>query len=108
MPDGASREFALPESLWRVFDHVVETLVAVDAVMRDTVRSWEGDPTPGLDRHLAHVLIEIEEFQRDAANELAAFGAFCGRQPMTPDGLRRMQEEARRLRAAQRMVWFGE
>lgn len=99
MPDGQRQSVTTTRAAWTSFDDLAADEFFDAETLIDYADHLRGDDTEHeFGYWLEHAMMCVQKRQRRDEQSLATFNRFCARQPKNDEGLRRIEEEAQRLR----------
>lgn len=98
MPDGRRQPVTMTRAGWRSFDDLAADEFFDARTLIEYAMHYRGDDTSrGFGEWLEHAVMRVQQRQRQDEQLIAEFHRFCARQPQTKEGLRRIEEEAKRM-----------
>ncbi len=100
LPNGLVKSVTMTRAGWTSFDDLAGDEFFDAETLIDYADHIRGDDTKNcFGFWLEHAMMCVQEGQRQDEQSLAAFNRFCARQPRNDEGIRRIEEEALRIKA---------
>lgn len=97
--NGQPRSVTMSRAAWTSFDDLAADEYFDAETLVDYANHLRSDDTKhDFGYWLEHAMMRVQERQRRDEHSLAEFNRFCARQPRNEEGLRRIEEEAQRMR----------
>jgi hypothetical protein len=90
---------------WSMYEELIGLGVPASELLASARAEHAREPSHDLSEWMAGVVVFMAENARDVQRNIDDFERFCAAQPRTPQGMRAIEEEAARLKAAHQMIW---